>query len=109
MDKIRARAGLLGVKESWEQHSRKSNKFRTQLGLREIIQRERAIELMFEGQRFWDVRRWKIADKEYNKTLMAWNPRGKTVDTYYQLTAMYTQQFVAPRDYFWPIKMKNHW
>ena len=47
VDKIRARAGLLGVKESWEQHSRKSNKFRTQLGLREIIQRERAIELMF--------------------------------------------------------------
>uniref|UniRef100_UPI0034A32F19 RagB/SusD family nutrient uptake outer membrane protein n=1 Tax=Bacteroides salyersiae TaxID=291644 RepID=UPI0034A32F19 len=62
---------------------------------------------MFEGQRFWDVRRWKIADKEYNKTLMAWNPRGKTVDTYYQLTTMYTQQFVAPRDYFWPIKEKS--
>ena len=107
VDKIRERAGLSGVKESWEEHSRKPNKFRTQLGLREIIQRERTIELMFEGQRFWDVRRWKIADKEYNKTLMAWNPRGKTVDTNYQHTTMYTQQFVAPRDYFWPIKEKS--
>lgn len=38
---------------------------------------------------------------------MAWNPRGKTVDTYYQLTTMYTQRFVAPRDYFWPIKEKS--
>ena len=38
---------------------------------------------------------------------MAWNPRGKTVDTYDHLTAMYTQQFVAPRDYFWPINEKS--
>lgn len=104
VDQIRERAGLLGVATSWEQHSRKSNKFKTQLGLREIIQRERTIELMFEGQRFWDVRRWKIADREYNKTLMGWNPRGKSVEEYYQLSAMYTQQFVSPRDYFWPIK-----
>lgn len=29
-------------------------------GLRELIRNERRIELCFEGQRFWDLRRWKL-------------------------------------------------
>ena len=31
-------------------------------------QRERMVEMAFEGQRFWDVRRWKIGDTQ--KTIM---------------------------------------
>lgn len=31
--------------------------------LRELIRKERRIELAFEDQRFWDVRRWRIGDK----------------------------------------------
>ena len=31
--------------------------------VREAIRRERRIELVFEGKRFFDVRRWKVADK----------------------------------------------
>jgi hypothetical protein len=30
--------------------------------MREIIRAERRVELAFEGHRFWDVRRWKIAE-----------------------------------------------
>jgi len=31
-------------------------------GLRELIRNERRIELCFEGQRFWDIRRWGLTE-----------------------------------------------
>jgi hypothetical protein len=34
--------------------------------MREKIRRERKIELVLEDQRFWDVRRWKIAERTDN-------------------------------------------
>jgi starch-binding outer membrane protein, SusD/RagB family len=36
----------------------------TQAEMREVIRNERRLELAFEEHRFWDIRRWKIADKE---------------------------------------------
>lgn len=36
----------------------------TQLEMRKIIRNERRIELAFEEHRFWDIRRWMIADRE---------------------------------------------
>ncbi|HSC40170.1 MAG TPA: RagB/SusD family nutrient uptake outer membrane protein, partial [Chitinophagaceae bacterium] len=35
----------------------------TQPAMRTLIQNERRIELAFEEHRFWDIRRWKIADQ----------------------------------------------
>lgn len=32
------------------------------------IQKERRLELAFENQTYWDLRRWRIADKEINNT-----------------------------------------
>ncbi|GGI23722.1 hypothetical protein GCM10008119_09080 [Pedobacter mendelii] len=41
-----------------------------QAGLRTLMQQvDRRIELSFEEHRFWDLRRWKIAPTELNKTL----------------------------------------
>src|SRR5690606_3451848 len=57
IDMIRERAGLDGVVESWADHSNNPSKPASQEGLREIIHQERLIELAFEGQRFWDLRR----------------------------------------------------
>ena len=31
---------------------------------RELVRNERAIELAFDNHRFWDVRRWMIAEQE---------------------------------------------
>lgn len=45
----------------------------TQSDLREIIRRERRIELAFEEHRFYDVRRWKIADVTDNKPALGIN------------------------------------
>ncbi|HMG07465.1 MAG TPA: RagB/SusD family nutrient uptake outer membrane protein [Mucilaginibacter sp.] len=42
----------------------------SQTDLRTLIQQnDRRIELSFEEHRFWDLRRWKIANTELNKTL----------------------------------------
>jgi hypothetical protein len=102
VDKIRRRAGLKGVVESWTNYSTNSSKFSTQSGLREIIHQERLIELAFEGHRFWDLRRWKKAYDELNKDITGWNIASKN-DTYYKERLVFSQRFIAPRDYFWPI------
>src|SRR5690606_15599200 len=38
----------------------------TKLQMREQIYHERRVEFAYEEQRFWDVRRWKIAERDYN-------------------------------------------
>ena len=37
--------------------------------MREIIRNERRIEMAFEEQRFYDIRRWKIAEDIFNQPL----------------------------------------
>ena len=70
LDSVRSRAGLLGIKKAWDEYSDTPGKYNTQNGMREIIHRERLIELAFEGQRFWDLRRWKKTPTEYKKAFM---------------------------------------
>jgi len=103
VDKIRQRAGLKGVVESWSNYSNNPGKYASQDGLREIIHRERLIELAFEGHRLWDLRRWKKAFSELNKDITGWTILGKTNETYYKERLVFSQRFMAPRDYFWPI------
>jgi len=103
LDKIRDRAGLKGVVESWSNYSSNAGKYTTQAGLRQIIQQERLIELAFEGQRFWDLRRWKLAAEELNKDITGFNILGKTTENYNVERFIFSQTFIAPRDYLWPI------
>jgi hypothetical protein len=103
LDKVRARAGLKGVVESWQQYSVNPSKPSTKDGLRDIIHQERLIEMAFEGSRFWDMRRWKEAAAEFNQPITGWNIYGRDANSYYQVTTVYQQSFIAPRDYFWPI------
>lgn len=103
LDKVRKRAGLKGVVESWSAYSNNPAKFTSKEGLREIIHRERMIELAFEGQRFWDLRRWKKAFEELNKDITGWTVMGKTASSYYKEKVIFSQRFIAPRDYLWPI------
>lgn len=103
LDKIRSRAGLEGVKESWTTYSTNPSKFTTKDGLREIIHQERLIELAFEGHRFWDLKRWKKSASYLNAPVTGWNMAGENAISYYQINTIYQQRFVAPRDYFWPL------
>jgi hypothetical protein len=102
LDKVRERAGLKGVVESWTNFSKNPTKYTTQAGLRSIIHQERSIELMFEGQRLWDLKRWKEAATELNKDITGWSIRESSA-AYYKEHFIFGQQFIAPRDYFWPI------
>uniref|UniRef100_UPI003217E142 RagB/SusD family nutrient uptake outer membrane protein n=1 Tax=uncultured Draconibacterium sp. TaxID=1573823 RepID=UPI003217E142 len=102
IDRVRARAGLKGVIESWTQHSTSPEKPLTREGMRSIIQHERMIEMAFEGQRFWDLRRWKQAKEYMNKPIKGWNINGKG-ESFYNITTVYSPKFDF-KDYLWPLK-----
>lgn len=103
LDLIRTRARIPGVKEAWDTYSNAPGKYGTQVGMREIIHRERLIELYAEGQRFWDLRRWKEASSEYAKGIYGFKVTASKPEDYYQLIQLAEQKF-ALKDYFWPIQ-----
>lgn len=104
IDKVRKRAGLKGVKESWSQYSSNPSKPNTQEGMREIIRRERLIELSLEGHRFWDLRRWWVAAEYYIIPVTGWNIGMKEAKDYYHEVTIDTQEF-GSKDYLWPISI----
>ena len=104
IDLVRERAGLEGVVESWKKYSINPSKPETQYGMRQIIRQERLIELAGEFQRFWDLRRWKEAVKEYNNSPMqGWNYKGTDAMEYYNVATYYNTRKYGVKDYLWPI------
>jgi hypothetical protein len=103
---IRARAGLPSVQDSWDQYSNNPGEYQTQAGLRKIIHQERTIEMAFEGQRFWDQRRWKTAPVTYNNPITGWDATQGSAQGYYRVKQLYNQTFTL-KDYFWPISQKE--
>jgi len=74
----------------------------TQEELREIVRRERLVELAFEGLRYFDIRRWKIAENVipgivYGMTYVDQNGELQTIST------GFLKVFNKNRDYLWPI------
>ena len=102
IDRVRERAGLAGVEESWATYSVNPGKPANQDGLRDIIRQERLIELAFEGKRFWDLRRWKLALEELNRPISGWDIRQQTAEGYYRVNVIYNRRF-AQKDYLWPV------
>ncbi|RIJ45748.1 RagB/SusD family nutrient uptake outer membrane protein [Maribellus luteus] len=102
IDKIRTRAGLKGIDESWAVYSTNPSKPDTKDGLREIMKRERLIELAFEGSRFWDLRRWMDAEDYCNEPVTSWNPNESTVEGYYNVQVVYYPTFNI-KHHFFPI------
>ncbi len=100
---IRARVGLGSVQNSWRDHSIFDTKHLNKAGAREIIRTERSIELAFEGHRFWDLRRWKIAVDNFNQPVRGWNIEESQANNFYTIRTVNTLSYTL-RDVFWPIK-----
>ncbi|MEN7548005.1 RagB/SusD family nutrient uptake outer membrane protein [Rapidithrix thailandica] len=77
-----------------------------QAALREIVRRERRVELAFEGLRLFDIRRWKVAEEVLNT---------KVFGIYYVNTesgerdSLFVEErsFNKERDYLWPIPQEE--
>ena len=106
IDVVRNRAGIPDVQTAWSDSSKakNANKHTTQDGLRDIIQHERMIELAFEGHRYHDIRRWKLADEYFNSNVRGWSVDETTNDGFYQIIEVGQRSFLSPRDYLHPIK-----
>ncbi len=105
VDKIRMRAGLKGIKETWDTYamSQFKSKYETKAGMRDIIRRERLIELAFEGQTYYDKRRWKLMTTYMNEPVQGWYVEGIEAEEYYTVTTLFKPQFGA-KDYLYPIR-----
>lgn len=106
IDKVRFRAGLKGVAESWNTYSTFPEKYKTKEGMREIIQQERSIELMFEGHRFWDVRRWGLAVEYFSQPIQGWNINGDQSSDFYQKVTIDKIKY-SLKNILWPIKEQD--
>jgi hypothetical protein len=71
--------------------------------MRKAIQHERQVEFAFEEQRFWDVRRWKIAAATDNKMMTGMRvTRDGSGNFTYQVANVRAHSFRDPM-YLWPI------
>lgn len=81
----------------------------TKAQMRERIIHERRVELAFEEHRFFDVRRWKIAEVTENapllgvKAVRTVNPITQAVSFTYQTIEVEKRKFDAPKMYLYPI------
>ncbi|NDP20266.1 MAG: RagB/SusD family nutrient uptake outer membrane protein [Paludibacter sp.] len=67
----------------------------------DLIRRERQVELAFEGHRFWDVRRWNIANTTENKPLRGMNiTLNSGIKTYDPSYVVENRKFVAGMELF---------
>lgn len=109
IQRVRHKAGLdkgSDLVSTWAQHSKYPNKPSTKEGMREIIRQERMVELAFEGHRYWDLRRWKLASEYFNKPIRGWNIYAAATKDFYQVKNIFYRDFLA-KDYLWPISQNE--
>ncbi|RRN76192.1 RagB/SusD family nutrient uptake outer membrane protein, partial [Pseudoxanthomonas sp. SGD-10] len=95
---IRRRAGLLAANDFGIPANM------TKEDARAFIQQERRLEFFMEEQRYWDVRRWKLAETEFNKDLLGMRITKTGTNTYsYERFTAGTINFEAPKMYMYPI------
>lgn len=102
---LRARVGMIPMNiQEIEQNG---------LSLRDEIHRERRIELALEGQRYFDLKRWKIAEvlgDDVKGTNINWLPNPETAanlrtDSEGFLIAHTGRTFDPERHYLWPVPL----
>jgi len=99
IDKVRLRAGLPAVDQT---------KYAMQVQLRELVRRERRVELALEGLRWYDIQRWKIGEQVMNGPV--YGARISTIDANGNVTYTSTDHakiedrvFDPAKNYLWPV------
>lgn len=104
IDQLRRRAGMATLSEAMPGLSKEQ--------MRSEIRNERRVELAFEGVRWADIRRWKIAEQVmvdaigYDNTKLVAYPGdglGTSPNWQYETMTIDKRAFNAARDYLWPI------
>jgi hypothetical protein len=72
--------------------------------MRELIRNERRIELAFEEHRFWDIRRWKIAENVMNAPVKGMVIRKDDSGSFtYEVKEVVPSVFDASKMYWYPV------
>jgi len=103
LNKVRNRSGLNNLEVAYPEVL--GNK----ILLRELIQKERMLELAFEGHRYFDIRTWMIAEEEFNGPNYTLNLLAKNYQDSWQRTdKVFPGKMVfQPKHYFFPINQKQ--
>ena len=89
---IRERAGIPAYKGSY-----------TKEQMRELIRRERRIELLDEGKRYTDLRRWMIAKDVFAEPIRGLNVKATSDDAFFFTQRNFMTRSFEDRNYLWPI------
>ncbi|MEC5143000.1 RagB/SusD family nutrient uptake outer membrane protein [Chitinophaga sp. 212800010-3] len=96
IDKVRVRGGLPTLQQTY-------NHIPAQQELRDIVRRERRVELAFENKRYWDLIRWRTAETILNQPLYGVDiTKENGVWVYNTRGLVHTQQFF-PKNYLFPL------
>ncbi|WP_430973326.1 RagB/SusD family nutrient uptake outer membrane protein [Sunxiuqinia rutila] len=100
LDLVRERAGVPSVDEAWAAVGGATNR----ATLRRIVRDERTIEFYLENQRFWDLRRWMVAETHLGTQAEGMNIQGATDDEFFRVTTVpFQRQFRSPAFYLMPL------
>ena len=110
INKVRERAHIPKIEDSYGNPNivkpAALDKHKTKEGMREIILRERSIELAFEGHNFWDMWRHKRAHKQFTTGIQGWDYSKAVATDFFTITLYQSRRFFV-RDYLWPIPISE--
>jgi len=96
IDKVRQRGGIPTLQQTY-------GRTLTREELREVVRRERRVELAFENKRWWDLIRWRTASVVLNQPIYGVDIRQQGGQWVYDTRAIvHTQEFFE-RNYLFPI------
>ena len=98
-DLIRVRAGIPTVDESWSLVGIVPDAEQ----MVDIVRQERQIELYLECKNFWDMRRWLLAEENFNHKHTGMNIEGETMEAFSVETEVPFERVFRHNHYLLPI------
>lgn len=99
IDKVRDRAGIPTIDDAWAPIGGAND----QSTLRDIVRQERTNEFYLENMRFWDLRRWQIADQYLDSRAEGMNIQGATDQEFFKIRTVKFPRNFREANYLMPI------